>query len=121
MTEKYYDIVKESYKFSLLIIKLYKYLVSECSDYVLSKQILKSWTSIWANIRESQNWQSKKDFLSKMSIALKECHETQYWYDLLYDSNYLDNYADYNVINEKLKELLGVITKIVKTTKNNLP
>ncbi|MFZ5341029.1 MAG: four helix bundle protein [Patescibacteria group bacterium] len=56
-----------------------------------------------------------------MSIALKECHETQYWYDLLYDSNYLDNYADYNVINEKLKELLGVITKIVKTTKNNLP
>lgn len=117
---KYYDIVEESYKFSLEVIKLYKFLISEHKDYILSKQILRSWTSIWANIKEAQSWQSKKDFLSKMSISLKEVQETEYRLSLLKDSEFLDNYNNYENLYNKLKELLWVLTKIIKTTKNNL-
>lgn len=117
---KYYDIVKESYNFSLLIIKLYKYLTINCKDYILSKQVLRSWTSVWANIKEAQSWQSRKDFLAKMSISLKEAQETEYWLQLLFDSEYINNFSDYNVILNKNKELIWVLTKIIKTTKKNL-
>lgn len=101
-------------------MQLYKYLVTEHRDFVLSKQILRSGTSIGANIQEAQQAQSKKDFLSKMNIALKEANETQYWLRLLKDSSYLDMYTQTDMIIVKIKELLSVLIKIVKTTKQNI-
>ena len=79
----------KSKKFAVRIVNLYRYLSAEKKEYVLSKQILRSGTSIGANIAESEYAQSRKDFLSKLYIALKECAETLYWLDLLYETEYL--------------------------------
>lgn len=85
------NILKDkSYVFSLRIINLYKYLSDNKNEYTISKQILRSWTSIWALVREWEYAQSKLDFINKMSIALKEANETIYWLDLLYESNFID-------------------------------
>jgi four helix bundle protein len=86
----------------------------------MSKQILKSGTSTGANVAEAQSGQSKKDFLSKMSISLKEAKETEFWLMLLKDSGYLNNYNKYDGVMNKNKEIIGVLTKIIKTTKINL-
>mgnify|MGYP006291302981 CR=1 FL=1 len=85
------EVLDLSYKFSLLIIDTYKYLIKR-KEYVMSKQLLRSGTSIGANITESQAAQSKADFISKMSISLKEAWETRYWIRLLEDSKYLSKY-----------------------------
>jgi len=114
-----YKVTDESKQFAFMIIDLYKYLIGK-QEFVISKQILRSWTSIWANISESKYWSSKKDFLYKMTIALKEIAETKYWIDLLEYWWYLKNYERKKEINEKTLELLKVITKIVKTTKENM-
>ena len=79
----------KSKKFAVRIVKLYKYLTAEKKEYVLSKQVLRSGTSIGANLAESECAVSKKDFLSKIYIALKECSETMYWIELLYETDYL--------------------------------
>ena len=79
----------KSKKFSVRVVNLYKYLCDEKKEFVLSKQILRSGTSIGANIAESECAISEKDFLSKIYIALKECVETNYWLDLLFDTDYL--------------------------------
>ncbi|KOY66867.1 four helix bundle protein [Clostridium sporogenes] len=81
----------KAFSFALDIIELYKNLTLKKREYVLSKQILRSSTSIGANIKEGINGQSKKDFLSKMNIALKEAEETEYWIELLRYSNYIDD------------------------------
>jgi four helix bundle protein len=84
------NILKDkSYEFSLLIISVYKELSSQQREFVLSKQMLRSGTSIAANIEEADGAQSKKDFLSKISISFKEAKETKYWLRLLRDSNYM--------------------------------
>lgn len=112
------NIVKEkSYQFALRIVKLYQYLNVEKKEYVLSKQILRNGTSIGANIREAQHAQSRKDFLSKTNIALKEANETDYWLDLLYDAKYIEQSA-YLSIKEDITELLKLLISIVKTLKN---
>ena len=80
-------IAELSKKFALRIIKLYKYLENDKKEFVMSKQVYRSGTSIGANIAESKNAQSKADFISKLTIALKEADETQYWLELLYDSD----------------------------------
>ncbi len=80
----------KSYRFALRIIGLYKFLCDEKKEYVLSKQILRSGTSIGANIEEANAGQTKKDFLAKMSIASKEARETLYWLKLLRDSDYIE-------------------------------
>ena len=80
-------IVDKSKSFALRIIKLYKYLVSEKKEYILSKQILRCGTSIGANVKEAIRGQSKADFYSKMNIALKEASETEYWLELLHESD----------------------------------
>ena len=85
------EVLDLSYKFSLLIIDTYKYLIKR-KEYVMSKQLLRSGTSIGANITESQAAQSKADFISKMSISLKEAWETRYWIRLLKNSKYLSKY-----------------------------
>jgi four helix bundle protein len=84
------NVVKnKSYQFSLDIIALYKYLTNEKNEYVLSKQLLRSGTSIGANVEEAIASQSKKEFIAKLNISLKEAHESHYWLRLLKDSNYM--------------------------------
>lgn len=83
-------VLKKTFNFSVNSIEVYRTLIAK-SEYVLSKQFLRASTSIGANVREAQRAQSKKDFLSKINIALKEADETLYWIELLYATNYLDN------------------------------
>mgnify|MGYP006323799447 FL=1 len=103
--------------FALRIVNMYQYLKEHKKEIVMSKQVLRSGTSIGANIYESEQAQSKADFLSKLYIALKEANETKYWLELLHRSNYLD-VDSYNSINNDLKILLGILVNIIKKTKN---
>lgn len=107
-------IVDKSKAFALRIIKLYKYLQKEHKEYVLSKQILRSGTSIGANVKEAIRGQSKPDFYAKMNIALKECSETEYWLELLYESSYIDKNSFDSIYND-CKEILRILTAITKT------
>ena len=111
-------VVEKSYSFALRIIELYKYLNYSRNEYVLSKQILKSGTSIGANIEEGQAAQSKRDFISKNSIALKETRETHYWLRLLKDSDYLPN--DFIHLLNDCEELRKILTSIIKTSQERL-
>lgn len=111
-------IVDKSYKFSLEIIELYKYLSFERKEYVLSKQILKSGTSIGANVEEGQAAISKRDFINKNSIALKEARETHYWLRLLRDSNFLKK--EDLILIENCEELKKILVSIVKTSQERL-
>ena len=110
-------IMDKSKNFALRIIKLYKYLTTIAIDkeYVLSKQVLRSGTSIGANVKEALRGQSRADFRSKMNIALKEACETEYWLELLYETEYIDE-PSYNSISEDNKEIIIILTKIVKNT-----
>lgn len=108
----------KSFQFSLEIIKLYNYLKFTHKEFVLSKQLLRSGTSIGANVREALRGQSRPDFISKMSIALKEAEETEYWLELLIMSNYLDNYKENSLVIE-CRELCKILASIIKTTKSN--
>lgn len=108
----------KSKKFAVRIIKLYKYLCDEHKEYVLSKQILRSGTSIGANIAESQSAMSKKDFVSKIYIALKECTETLYWLDLLYETDYL-NEQQYFSLKADCVEIQKILTATTKTISEN--
>ena len=112
------SVIKEkSYGFALNIITLYKQL-KENKEYVISKQLLKSGTSIGANVEEAGAAQSKKDFLSKMSIASKEARETKYWLRLLDDSRLVDiTLIDYQ---KEIDQIINILTKIVKTTSEDL-
>ena len=107
-----------SFDFALKIIKLYSFLTDSKKEYVLSKQILKSGTSIGANIREARNAQSNSDFISKYSIALKEADETQYWIELLYASEFIDDNA-YKSLNGDVNESISLLISSIKTAKNN--
>ena len=109
----------KSYTFALRIIKLYKYLVTEKKEYVLSKQLLRSGTAIGALIKEGEHAQSKADFLNKMNIALKEANETEYWIELLRDSEYLSTTESLSILDDT-SELIRLLISIVKTTKATL-
>ncbi len=106
-----------SFKFSLSIIKLYKKLQGN-NEFVISKQLLRSGTSIGANIEEANAAQSKKDFLHKMSIASKEARETSYWLRLLKESDLIKTSVDEHL--DEINQIIKIITKIVKTTSTNL-
>lgn len=112
-------VAEKSIAFSIRLIKIYKILTQDRKEYILSKQLLRSGTAIGALIREAEHGQSKADFLSKMNIALKEANETDYWLLLLYKGEFL-NEKEYNSIMEDCTELLKMLIKIVKTTKENL-
>ena len=105
-----------SYDFGCRITRLFQYLTedSEYKEYVISKQIYRSGTSIGANVRESKHAQSDADFLSKMSIAYKEADETDYWLNLLHDNGYI-NESQFESLNTDLTRILKVLTSIVKT------
>lgn len=107
----------KSYRFALRIVKLYRWLVEKKKEFVLSKQLLRSGTSIGANIEEAIGAQSDKDFTAKMSIAYKEARETHYWIRLLHDSGFIENDA-YNSIIQDCEVLLKIIGSIIKTTKS---
>lgn len=111
-------VVSKSFSFALNTIKIYKYLSSK-NEYILSKQLLRSGTSIGANVREAIDGQSKRDFLSKMNISLKEAKETEYWIELLIESGYLSNMDHLSYLNE-CKELCKILNSIVKSTKLSL-
>lgn len=107
-------IEKKSKYFALKIIKLYRYLVEEKKEYVISKQILKSGTSIGANVRESKRAQSIPDFYSKLNIALKEAEETLYWLELLSESGYVEA----EIIEPCYKDGEEIVKILVSITKN---
>ena len=111
-------IASKSYTFALRIIKLYKYLITEKKEYVLSKQVLRSGTSIGALVKEAEHAQSKADFVHKMNIALKEANETEYWLMLLKDSEYIDE-KNFNSIYPDSVELIKILVSIVKTSRLN--
>jgi len=115
------NIYNKSFQFSVRIVKLYKYLSNEKKEYILSKQLLRSGTSIGANIHESISAQSKKDFISKMSIANKEARETEYWIKLLIETDYLNGNEKYvKTLKNDIEELIKILTAIVKTSQINL-
>jgi len=111
-------VMRKSYTFALRIIKLYKYLIAEQKEYVLSKQVLRSGTAIGALVKEAEHAQSKADFINKMNIALKEANETDYWLMLLKHSDYIDE-KSFQSIHEENIELIKLLASIVKTTKAN--
>ena len=105
-------------QFALRIVKMYKYLQEEKREYVLSKQVLRSGTSIGANVRESIYAQSRADFISKMSIALKESSETEYWIELLHESGYIDDKTFDSVFDDNSK-ISATLINIIKKTKES--
>jgi len=109
----------KSYSFALRAIKLYKYLSLEKKEFVLSKQILRSGTSIGALIKESEHAQSKADFINKINVALKEANETEYWLQLLNDSKYITT-KEYKSIQPEINEIISLLVAILKTSKKNL-
>jgi four helix bundle protein len=120
MIEKKENIVmNKSYAFALRIIKLYKHLIAEQKEYVLSKQVLRSGTAIGALVKEAEHAQSKADFINKMNIALKEANETEYWLMLLKDSDYLDE-KSFSSIHLDSVELIKLLASIVKSSKETL-
>ena len=110
------NIIKEkSFAFAIEIVSLYKVL-TEKKEFVLSRQMLRSGTSIGANIREAEHAQSKADFIHKLSISLKEANETEYWIDLLFETKYLSE-IEFQNIKPKIIELLKLLTSIINTSK----
>ena len=116
------SIIKDKTKsFALRIIKLYKYLtlVSDMKEYVMSKQVLRCGTSIGANIKEALRAQSRADFRAKMNIALKEASETEYWLELLHESDYITEEQFQSIIADNI-EIIKILTSIVKNADNNV-
>ncbi len=109
-------ILDKSYVFALSIVKLYKQLNDEHHNFAIGNQLLRSGTSVGANIREGVQAQSTPDFISKLSISLKEANETEYWLMLLRDSGYMQEEQAQNMLND-CKELIKILTSIIKTTK----
>ena len=106
-------------EFALRVIKLSRYLMEEKKEYILSKQILRSGTSIGANARERKNAQSKLDFISKLSVSLKEADETAYWLELLVGSGYIDD-SMYRSLERDLNEIIALLTASINTARANM-
>ncbi|MBP5546130.1 MAG: four helix bundle protein [Bacteroidales bacterium] len=109
----------KSEDFAVRIVGLYKYLVEKKSEYVMSKQMLRSGTSVGANISEALCGISRKDFLSKMYIAFKECNETKYWITLLYRTDYISEKEKNSIMND-CEEMLRMLSSITKTTSGSI-
>ena len=107
-------------KFAIRVVRLYQYLCNEKQEYVLSKQLLRCGTSIGANLAESECAISRKDFLSKIYISLKECSETLYWLELLYDTDYLQE-NEYRSMYADCEELRKMLSSSTKTIVSELP
>ena len=109
----------KSFELAISGVNFYKYLVTEKKEFVMSKQFLRSITSVGANVREAVNAQSKLDFIHKLAIAQKECDESLYWLELLYATKYVEE-NDFNPIYKQTTEVLKIIKSIIITTKKNI-
>lgn len=105
----------KSFEFAIRTVNLYKYLISEKKEYIMSKQFLRCGTSIGANVSEARHGQSKADFRAKMSIALKEASETYYWLKLLKATDYLTD-KEFESLEADVKELIAILVTICKNT-----
>ena len=114
-------VVEKSYAFAIRIVNCYKFLCAEKKEFVLSKQLLRSGTSIGANVEEAVGGQSRKDFLAKLSIAYKETRETNFWLRILRDTQFIDNKVAESLLsdNEELLKLIGTILKTIKQKDNS--
>ena len=110
--------VEKSFEFSVRIVRLFQYLTKEKQEYVLAKQLLRCGTSIGANISEAQYAQSKKDFVAKLEIALKESNETSYWLKLMFETNRIDN-ATYQHAEKLCGNIRRLLIASCKTAKEN--
>ena len=111
------SIVQEkSYIFAIQVVRAYRHIVLTQKEFVLTRQFLRSGTSIGANIYEGEQAQSRPDFISKMSIALKEAHETVYWINILHDTEYLPD-DRYHLLDAQLMEIVKLLTSIIKTSR----
>jgi len=110
---------EKSMQFAVRCVNLYKLLSVEKKEFVISKQLLRSGTSVGANIRESRNAQSLADFINKLNIALKEADETQFWLELLFRTEYI-NEVEYHSINKDIDEIIAMLTASIKTNKEKL-
>jgi four helix bundle protein len=110
-------ILDKSFAFAVRIVKLYKFLCEEKKEFILSKQVLRSGTSIGANIEESAGGQSDKDFISKLEISLKEAKETAYWLRLLAATEYITQEQAESLLNDA-EELKKILAKIILTMKS---
>lgn len=109
------QVYEKAFQFSIRIVNLYKFLVSKKKEFVLSKQILKSGTSIGANLSEANGAISKAEFSAKISIAFKEAKETEYWLQLLYETKFIDK-KSFDSIHHDCQELCKMLFSILKTT-----
>ena len=110
------DIRERTFEFSVQIIELYKYLLNDKKEFTLGKQVLRSGTSIGANVEEATAAQSKRDFIAKMSISLKEARETNYWLRLLKRTGYIKK----DVLIVESEEIMNILGAIIRTSKKNL-
>ena len=107
-------LLEKSFDFAVRIVNLYKHVTNNKKEYILSKQLLRSGTSIGANVTEAQRGQSKADFTAKMAIALKEAYETEYWLRLLYKTEYM-NGNEYDSIHKDIEEIFSLLISICNT------
>ncbi|WP_457592299.1 four helix bundle protein [Hydrogenimonas sp.] len=113
------EIASLSFRFAVRIVKLYKFLTEDGGEFILSKQLLRSGTSIGANVAEAQSAQSKKDFISKMSIAQKEARESNYWIQLLLETGYLPKKSDkVKSLQNDLESIVRLLSAIIISSKN---
>ncbi len=111
-------IENKSFQFAVRTVNLYKHLTTDKKEYVMSKQLLKCGTSIGANVAEAEKGQTKADFYAKLSIALKEAHETHYWLRLLNETDYLTE-KEFVSMEKDIKEIIALLIAICKTTQQN--
>ena len=116
MSERKSLIKDKSFAFAVRIVRLYKHLCENKKEFVLSKQLLRSGTAVGALVREAQNAESQKDFIHKLGIAQKECDETNYWLELLKETDYLTD-KEFESINSEATELLKMIRSAIITSK----
>ncbi|MDR0307198.1 MAG: four helix bundle protein, partial [Chitinispirillales bacterium] len=109
-------VVDKSKSFAVRIVKLYQYLCGEKKEFVLSKQLLRSGTSIGANVKEAIRGQSKADFVFKLNISLKEASETEYWLELLHETGYISN-SEFKSIIKDCTGLIKLLTSIINSSK----
>lgn len=110
---------QRSFEFAVRVVKLYRFLCEKQKEFVLSKQLLRSGTSVGAMVREAEHGESKIDFKHKLSIAQKEINESLYWLELMKETGYLTK-AQFDDISEDATGILKLLTSIIKTTKNNM-
>ncbi|HLA59875.1 MAG TPA: four helix bundle protein [Puia sp.] len=109
----------KSFAFAIRIVRLYQYLCNNRKEYVLSKQLLRCGTSVGALVRESEQAESRSDFIHKLSIAQKEINETIYWLELLHATGYLEE-TEFKSINQHAVEIIKILTSIIKSTKSKI-